>query len=55
MKQVYERQCSDYLATHPDATAGEAWKAGYFTCLDNVTTGRRSYEKDMDKALHPDA
>ena len=30
-----------WLADHPDATAEEAWEAGYLTCTDNWCKGRR--------------
>lgn len=40
-EQTYERQCREWIEKHPKATAEDAWKAGYFTSVENWTRRKR--------------
>lgn len=37
----YKEQRKQWLAEHPDATAEEAWEAGYLTCTENWCMKKR--------------
>ncbi len=37
----YKQQMKEWLNEHPDASAEEAWEAGYFTSTDNWCKQRR--------------
>lgn len=38
---TYKEQMKQWLAAHPDATAEEAWVAGYFQCSTNWSSKER--------------